>query len=167
MRDGIYKALPPINLPGIHVDEKTTYKTLVASLKSDQLIKHAYSTPGIRISFCNHTELSSNHNNDNEISGQSRQLIDLAVSAGEWSRFKIDGNMRRDAIELMYTAWLKNSLNKSLADETFIAIDNETNELAGLIYLLTYLLIYIFSYLLSMACKQVLRLLNCFPINWV
>lgn len=47
-------------------------------------------------------------------------LVDLAVQTGSFSRFNIDPNFERTAYKRMYTEWIKNSLNHSIADEVFV-----------------------------------------------
>lgn len=122
MKDGKYINLTNSTLPGIKVDEKTTYKISLSSLNMDKLIKESFSTAGIKVSSYVNSE-------------PSEELKTLAISAGEWSRFKTDSNLPRNSLDLMYNAWLKNSVNRTLADEVFVAVDSATNQTVGLITL--------------------------------
>ena len=58
------------------------------------------------------------------------RLRDLAVYAGEFSRFKLDP-LLNTKFEELYSMWMKNSLNGKLADKVFVAMDKE--EIAAVI----------------------------------
>lgn len=55
---------------------------------------------------------------------ETQELIELALLSGKHSRFFVDERFRPDFERLYYT-WLKNSLNKSIADRVFIAPSGE------------------------------------------
>lgn len=45
----------------------------------------------------------------------SKKLLSLCFQAGLYSRFKVDRNFKNNEFKIVYTAWLKNSLNKKIA----------------------------------------------------
>ena len=47
-------------------------------------------------------------------------LVSLAIESGNFSRFRIDNKISKKKFEELYTLWIKNSLNKKIADEVFI-----------------------------------------------
>lgn len=63
------------------------------------------------------------------------QLIKLALSAGESSRFIRDKNINAERFEALYEAWMRNSVAKQAADIVLVARTAElpANEVAGLI----------------------------------
>ena len=113
---------PKFKLPGVVVDDKTTYQLFANTLDEVTLRKNAYSNENIRIRI----EPKSTDNN-------STTLKELAVAAGEWSRFRVDTNIPSNIYESIFEAWLKNSINRSIADEIFVAKDVKTNEDIGFI----------------------------------
>ena len=50
----------------------------------------------------------------------SEQLINLSIQSGLYSRYKIDPNFKNNEFERMYLAWIENSVNKKIADHTFV-----------------------------------------------
>jgi len=48
------------------------------------------------------------------------QIINLALQAGAYSRFKKDPNLSMDQFIQLYSAWAKNSLNGIMADHVFV-----------------------------------------------
>jgi len=54
----------------------------------------------------------------------SKQLINLAIQSGLYSRYKIDSNFKNNEFERMYLAWIEKSVNKKIADNTLIYEEN-------------------------------------------
>ncbi|CAN5805591.1 dTDP-4-amino-4,6-dideoxy-D-galactose acyltransferase [soil metagenome] len=54
----------------------------------------------------------------------SEQLINLSMQSGLYSRYKIDTNFKKREFERMYLAWIENSVNKKIADHTFVYEEN-------------------------------------------
>ena len=50
----------------------------------------------------------------------SPQLISLSIQSGLYSRYKIDPGFKNDEFEKLYLAWIENSVNKKIADHTFV-----------------------------------------------
>jgi len=50
----------------------------------------------------------------------SEKLIQLAIQSGLYSRYKIDSNFKNNEFEKLYTMWIINSVNKKIADYTFV-----------------------------------------------
>lgn len=50
----------------------------------------------------------------------SIQLISLAIQSGLYSRFKTDPGFKNNEFEKLYYTWIENSVNKKIADHTFI-----------------------------------------------
>ena len=50
----------------------------------------------------------------------SPQLIDLSIQSGLYSRYKIDPGFKNKEFERLYLAWIENSVNKKIADHTFV-----------------------------------------------
>ena len=61
------------------------------------------------------------------------ELMDLALAAGAYSRFKLDPNFAPGKYESLYSTWLKKSLDKRMASHTFVFRDN--TKIAGFITL--------------------------------
>ncbi len=120
--------IPAIVYPGIEVDQKTTFTAFLSSFNSvppssQQSTTMPSSASPIRICQQAITQTPSS------------SLIALALQSGVWSRFRIDTNIPRGVFEKMFTAWITNSVNHSLADDVFIARDINTNEDIGMITL--------------------------------
>jgi dTDP-4-amino-4,6-dideoxy-D-galactose acyltransferase len=60
-----------------------------------------------------------------ELNKPSDKLIDLSIQSGLYSRYKTDTNFRNNEFEKLYTTWIVNSVNKQLADFTFVYRDEE------------------------------------------
>lgn len=105
---------PGIVVPGLLVDVKTTYSTSLFSFNYADLCSKAFSTPGIRIR--------------KHIVGSEPFLSDglkqLAIASGVYSRFKVDERVPNAGFEGMFGAWITNSVNRSLADEVFVAYES-------------------------------------------
>lgn len=50
----------------------------------------------------------------------NNHLISLALQSGEYSRFKIDNHFAQGDFERLYTTWIKNSLNGSIANDVLV-----------------------------------------------
>lgn len=49
----------------------------------------------------------------------SEELVSLALTSGEYSRFRIDSLLPVGSFERLYTRWIEQSVNKSIATEVF------------------------------------------------
>lgn len=111
------------SFPGLMVDRKTTLAMPLLSFNRSALVQKAFINPHVRLQL--HPKSDS----------PSEALCLLAVASGQWSRFRVDSNISNQVFEGMFGAWLKNSINQSFADATFVAIDIETEEEIGFITL--------------------------------
>lgn len=89
-----------------------------------------------KITFCKTTASHSGFRN--EImeyvgNGEEKELSELALQAGLYSRFKIDSNFRNEEFEHLYKKWLENSLNGKVAYKVIISRTKE--HISGLITL--------------------------------
>lgn len=113
-------------IPGIRVDIKTTFTVALASFDVKDIVTKAFlSTSGVSI-------VRINRSDSNVV---SPALRDLAIASGVWSRFKVDSNVPRCVFETMFESWIKNSVNFSIADEIFVAVDAATGTEVGFITL--------------------------------
>jgi len=55
----------------------------------------------------------------------SEQLISLSMQSGLYSRYKIDPGFKNNEFERLYLAWIENSVNKKIADHTFVYKEND------------------------------------------
>lgn len=55
-----------------------------------------------------------------ELQYPTSQLINLSVQSGLYSRYKIDTEFKNNEFEKLYLAWIENSVNKKIADYTFV-----------------------------------------------
>lgn len=51
---------------------------------------------------------------------QFNKIIELALTSGEYSRFKTDKNFKNREFEKLYTEWIKSSINKRIADDVLV-----------------------------------------------
>jgi dTDP-4-amino-4,6-dideoxy-D-galactose acyltransferase len=86
---------------GLLVDEKTTYAKQVGLAKP----------PNANISEFKENTIPKN-------------LYDLAVRSGEYSRFKIDPGIGSSKFVKLYHLWLENSIYKGHADKVFVYLEN-------------------------------------------
>ena len=100
-------------IPGLLVDVKTTYCASLFSFDQAYLCSKAFMTSDIRIR--KHDKTATPLLTDG--------LRNLAIASGVWSRFKVDEGVPYAGFEAMFTAWANNSVNRSLADEVFVAYD--------------------------------------------
>lgn len=63
--------------------------------------------------------------NIESVTQTDNQLYELAIQAGQYSRFNIDTNFERDAYKKMYREWIRNSVSRSIADEVFVYAEKE------------------------------------------
>ncbi len=95
----------------ILIDEKTTY--VLNLIKSNKPI-----TPQIKL---NTKAVIRPYHPDMNI----EQLINLAIQSGLYSRFAIDKKISHSKFVELYTLWIKNSLNKKIAEEVLVLQTNE------------------------------------------
>jgi dTDP-4-amino-4,6-dideoxy-D-galactose acyltransferase len=50
----------------------------------------------------------------------TEKLVDLSMQSGLYSRYKIDPGFKNNEFERLYLAWIENSVNKKIADHTFV-----------------------------------------------
>ena len=60
-------------------------------------------------------------------------LLQLSLDSGLYSRFKVDRLIPESVFSGVYEGWIKNSINKSMADEVFVAVHKISKEEVGLI----------------------------------
>ena len=61
----------------------------------------------------------------------NKEMKQLAISAGEFSRFRTDPNMPKGSFYKMYEQWIQNSVSGEMADKVFVA--EAENTIMGLI----------------------------------
>ena len=61
------------------------------------------------------------------------KLIDLAIQSGIYSRFNVDKRIGKERFEEMYTLWMINSLNRKIAKDVLVFIEN--SDLLGFVTL--------------------------------
>lgn len=113
-------------IPGIMVDIKSTFTASLSSFDRPTLVASAFlDSAGINV-------IRINRSNSGTVSPALREL---AIASGVWSRFKVDTNVPHRVFEGIFEGWIKNSINFSIADEVFIAVDSSTGSEVGLITL--------------------------------
>lgn len=112
-----------LQLPGAMVDNKTTYYAPLSHFSAESVVQKSFSVVS-NIKICQLPRTESELTDD---------LRRLALLSGIWSRFKVDSNIPASAFEAMFEAWMRNSLNRSIADEIFVAKDTDTAEIVGFI----------------------------------
>src|SRR5690606_4711658 len=91
------------------VDRKVTYK--LRDLQKNE-------TPNfIEIDYYCHNETAY------------KELLNLALQSGEYSRFKIDSDFKNNEFVRLYTEWINNSINKKLASH--IIIKKQDDKIVG------------------------------------
>lgn len=111
-------------IPGIKVDDKTTYSLDIKDLYSRQQ----------ELSGCVYSQTEKFQIYAHEKSDvTSPSLRSLAIQSGIYSRFKVDTGIPESGFEGMFDAWMKNSLNLSLADVVFVIQDVKTGDEIGFI----------------------------------
>jgi dTDP-4-amino-4,6-dideoxy-D-galactose acyltransferase len=62
-----------------------------------------------------------------ELLSVDKNLLDLTFQSGHYSRFKIDPNFKNNEFEKLYTTWIEQSLNHTLAEKVFgFLVDNKS-----------------------------------------
>lgn len=59
--------------------------------------------------------------------GHPSELYDLALQAGEHSRYKIDNHFTNEEFESLYKTWIDNSINAGFADSVLITVEPSSN----------------------------------------
>ena len=103
------------SIPGVLVDRKSTYVASIKQFDRALLCARAFEHSHFRIHRYPHTT-------DNTAM-VSDCLKELAVESGVYSRFNTDESLSKEGFRAMFTMWLSNSLNRSLADEVFVIHD--------------------------------------------
>jgi dTDP-4-amino-4,6-dideoxy-D-galactose acyltransferase len=89
---------------GVLVDRKATFTRLLLPVLSDDDLL------AFQSSIVPYTAATA-----------SPALIELAISAGAYSRFRADSRICRQKFELMYERWIERSVTKELADAVMVA----------------------------------------------
>jgi dTDP-4-amino-4,6-dideoxy-D-galactose acyltransferase len=63
----------------------------------------------------------------------TEQLLKLALQSGEFSRFKTDTSFRNNEFLKLYSVWIRNSVDRTIADDMFVF--GEEDEIQGFISL--------------------------------
>ena len=63
----------------------------------------------------------------------SEKLKSIALQSGIYSRFKVDSNFRNNEYERLYTEWIDKSVQREIAEEVLVYLENEDEK--GLIAL--------------------------------
>lgn len=88
--------------------------------RADQKVVFFMNTGGIPVSETDeHIELYQS-------STPTPQLISLSIQSGLYSRYKLDPNFKNHEFERLYTAWVENSVNKKIADYTYVYKEENT-----------------------------------------
>ena len=111
------------SIPGVFVDRKSTYVASIKQFDRALLCARAFEDSHFGIHRCPHTT-------DN-IAMVSDRLKELAVESGVYSRFNTDESLSKEGFRAMFTMWLINSLNRSLADEVFVVHDRLADRSGG------------------------------------
>ncbi len=51
-------------------------------------------------------------------------MIDLAIEAGKFSRFKLDPLIPSDCFRRLYRTWIERSVSREIADQVFVSVDS-------------------------------------------
>jgi GNAT superfamily N-acetyltransferase len=106
---------------GEKFDVKTVFSAPLTKFDRESALKMAFFVPDHKNIRIRRYEEKLNKDFPNAI----QQLMSLAVASGAYSRFKLDKRLPEKGFEGMFHAWLANSMNRSIADEVFIAYDAE------------------------------------------
>ncbi|MCH2023448.1 MAG: GNAT family N-acetyltransferase [Saprospiraceae bacterium] len=84
------------------------------------------------------TEIVLNHTQDKHISSYKANTInndmyELALSSGEYSRFKVDPDFPDEECKNLFKKWIENSINKTYADE--VLVYQSKNKILGMVTL--------------------------------
>ena len=90
-----------------------TANTSTARLVDQKITFHIKIDGSVVSAVDNHIEqFESNH--------PTAQLVNLSIQSGSHSRYKIDPGFKNNEFEKLYLAWIENSVNKKIADHTFV-----------------------------------------------
>ena len=105
-------SLPTYSLPlvGNLVDDRVTFLCNLNSFDVKMLKDRASKFPS--------NVVIRKHDVSNQT--LSADLRNLAIASGVWSRFRMDTKIPVESCDAMFTEWIKNSLNRTIADEVFI-----------------------------------------------
>lgn len=78
-----------------------------------------------KVTFIRRINKDVGYNHDNSIVSYihkpvNKKFISLALQSGEYSRFKVDPNFKKNEFYKLYKAWIVNSLNGKIADEVLV-----------------------------------------------
>ena len=118
-------------LPGVTVDMKTTYRAPLQffskhKLQNALLPKDSIGSSGVSV-------IPHKFDGTQPTQPLSQELRSLSLASGEYSRFRTDSRISSTHFEAMYTAWVQNSIDRKVADETFVAIDDSTGVEVGFV----------------------------------
>jgi GNAT superfamily N-acetyltransferase len=108
-------APPSFQLPGEQVDIKTTFEASLLEFDHSKICLSAFLNKNIQI---------KRHVPEGSEPVPSAKLRALAITSGVYSRFNIDSNIPKAGFEFMFERWITNSINRSIADEVFVAYEN-------------------------------------------
>lgn len=74
-----------------------------------------------------HSSVTDEHIQLYEQDYPSEQLISLSMQSGMYSRYKIDPGFKNKEFERLYLRWVENSVNKKIADHTFVYREGEND----------------------------------------
>lgn len=108
------------SFPGTLVDWKTLYSAPLDHWSEAELLKSLQEGGEVEIirwdrDDCPHT------------------LTQLSLDAGVYSRFKVDRMLPEKVYAGVFGGWIKNSINKKMANETFVAVHRESKKEIGLV----------------------------------
>lgn len=64
----------------------------------------------------------------------TKELIQLALASGEYSRYKLDERFNRACFERLYIDWISNSIYKDFATDVLVATVNDDEDIGLLTY---------------------------------
>ena len=108
------------SLPGTLADWKTLYSSPLTTWSRDDLRAKCAAREDIEVIRWEREDVPDT-------------LTELSLAAGIYSRFKVDEAIPQAVYEGVYGGWIKNSVNKSMADDTFVAVLKETGVEVGLV----------------------------------
>ncbi len=106
--------------PGVFVDWKTLYSAPLEKWSEDDLLMSAKGSEEIEVVRWDRADCPAT-------------LLQLSLDSGLYSRFKVDRLIPESVFSGVYEGWIKNSINKSMADEVFVAVHKISKEEVGLI----------------------------------
>jgi dTDP-4-amino-4,6-dideoxy-D-galactose acyltransferase len=70
--------------------------------------------------------VESKHNQIESVMQQDYSpFIGLAITSGQYSRFRLDVNFSKSEFEYLYETWIKNSINGQIADNCFVYFEEQ------------------------------------------